>query len=608
MVLNPTVKEMNHKITMKTASKHPMLFVLDLVVKRKLLFIYVIFGIITHQSLRFVQAPIVGDLVEFGIQTRSYDKIYYYTFLLLLTALISAFFDLTMSWANEIIANHVEYHTRSIFFKNVQEKSQSFHDESKIGQMLAIIQNDMRSLYSAMAPGIRIMGESFISLITITIIIFLESFWLGLLYTLLIPVWLLALKIYAKRLTPVSIRQQNDFRELSAEVQENLGAAEVIRAFSQEFKELNKFRTLNNQYAKTWEDRGRVTALYFPMLATYFTAGLIFLAGIYLSTHQTFTFLGIEISQQFGVGGMVTLIILIIQLRGPTMQINFVLEFWALGLAGVEKIQEIIAIDDQLPVVENPIVKEINGDVEYKDVSFTYKNGSTILSNITFSASKGDIVAIVGATGSGKTTLLKLLTRLYDVTDGKILVDGIDVREYDPDVLSSSIGVVEQDIFLFSTSIRENITYAGDSFSENEINQVVKQARINEFLDQLPAGLDTVVGERGVRLSGGQKQRVAIARAFLINPKILILDDASSAIDGKTENEIVSALKELMSGRTTFLITNRLNMIRQATKVLVLEYGKISGEGTHEELIQTNKVYRRIFDPHMELGELKEEN
>ncbi len=212
MVINPTARKINLKITPESAKKHPMLFVFDLVFQRKMLFLFVVMGVIIHQSLRFVQAPLIGDLVEFGIQKNSIDQIKHYTILILIIALIAAFFDTVMSWGNEIIANDVEYHTRSIYFDSVQHKSQSFHDEAKVGEMLAITQNDMRSLYSAMAPGIRIMGESFISLLTITVILYLESVWLGLIYTIMLPFWFLALKLYTKRLTPVAIRQQNDFR------------------------------------------------------------------------------------------------------------------------------------------------------------------------------------------------------------------------------------------------------------------------------------------------------------------------------------------------------------------------------------------------------------
>lgn len=593
------------EIIEKNARRHPILFVFDLLLQRKLLFLYIVIGVIIHQSLRFVIAPVIGDLVEFGVEKSNIELVKQYALLIVLLSLLSAFFDMTMSWANEIAANDVEFHTRSIYFRSIQEKSQAFHDSSKIGELMAVAQNDMRSLYSAMAPGIRIMGESFVSLLTISIIIFIESTILGIIFVLILPFWLLALKLYSNRLSPVAIQQQNKFRDLSAEVQENLAASEVVRAFSQEEKEIKNFNKYNQDYTDIWEKRGEVTALYFPMLATYITGGILFLAGSFLAITPVINIGSIHIEQSFGLGGMITLIVLIIQLRGPAMQLNFVLEFWSLGLAGVRKIQKTLATDAELPVKENPINTEIEGRVEFKGVSFAYDNSNLILQDINFKAKKGDIVAIVGSIGSGKSSLLKLLTRLYDVKDGEILIDGVDVRDYDPEVLSSSIGVVEQDVFLFSTSIRENILFAMDEYNEQELNRVVELSRINEFSNYLPEGLETIVGERGVRLSGGQKQRVAIARAFLVNPKILILDDATSAIDGKTEQEIVSALKALMEGRTTFLITNRLNMIRQATRVLILEDGKISGEGTHDELIASNLIYRRIFDPHLELPDLE---
>ncbi|MCY3411706.1 MAG: ABC transporter ATP-binding protein [Candidatus Heimdallarchaeota archaeon] len=590
----------------KYFTRHPLVFLLHLLWQRKFLFFYIILGIITHQSLRFVTAPLTGNLVELGIEKQDYNAVAFYAWMLLIVTFVSAFFDLTMSWANEIGANDVEYHVRDIYFQSVQEKSQSFHDSAKVGEMMAIAQNDLRSLYSAMAPGIRIMGESFVSLVTIAVIIFLESTLLGFVFLILLPFWLWALKIYGNRLAPVAVKQQSDFRDLSAEVQENLAAAEVVRAFSQEHKETENFKKYNQQYTDSWEQRGKITALYFPMLATYATGGILFLLGSYMVLNPVITIFGYSITHTFGLGGLVTLIVLIIQLRGPAMQINFVLEFWTLGLAGVRKVQEVLLIEERLPISETPVRQAIKGQVEFRDVSFSYNGGKQILEHISFKVTPGDIVAIVGSTGSGKSSLLKLITRLYDPTEGAILIDNIDVREFDPEVLNESIGVVEQDVFLFSSSVRENIVFARDEYTEEELEAVIKQARINEFVHELPNDIDTIVGERGVRLSGGQKQRVAIARALLVDPKILILDDSTSAVDAKTEQEIVEALKELMKGRTTFIITNRLNMIRQASKVLVLEDGKITGEGLHTDLIKQNKVYRRIFDPHLELPPMEE--
>jgi ATP-binding cassette subfamily B protein len=241
------------------------------------------------------------------------------------------------------------------------------------------------------------------------------------------------------------------------------------------------------------------------------------------------------------------------------------------------------------------ISRKISGAVKFEDVSFTYPNTELpVLQNISFEIEAGQTVAIVGTTGSGKTTLTKLLTRLYDVTAGKILIDGIDVREYALQSLRSQISYIEQDIFLFSNSLFDNISF-GRTSSIDEVINVAKKAQAHEFIDKFPEKYESKIGERGVQLSGGEKQRVAIARAFLTDPAILILDDSTSAIDSNTEDLIQRAMNEVRQGRTTFLITHRLSQIRWADLILVLRHGRIVAKGTHEELLETSDEYQKIF-------------
>jgi len=596
------------KTNQERASKHPLKWIAELALVHKGVATYVVIGIIIHQSLRFMIPVLVGNLVEYGIRPGSLDQVRFYAILVLIVGLISPFFDATMSWGNEYLAASVERDVRSIYFQSLQEKNMAFHDSSKLGELIAIAQNDMRSLYRTLAPGIRVFGEAMVSMTSIAIIIFFQSWILGVIFLLLLPLWYFSLKWYNGRLTPVSISQQDQFRNLSAKVQENLSGAEVVRAFSRENFEINEFEQDNTEYTSIWEQRGKVTALYFPMLVAYAIGGILFLVAAFLATRDSFILFGIQFTAQLNIGAMVTIIGLIIQFRGPTFLLGRVIEFSTLGLAGVRKVQTILAEDSSLDQPSTPVKSDISGQVRYEDVSFGYGE-EMVLDNISFEASPGEIVAIVGPTGSGKTTLLKLLTRLYDPTSGSIKIDGVDLRDYAINHLRKSIASVEQDIYLFSTSIRKNITFAVDEeeITEEEIKEVVEVSRADEFVYDLPHGLEQKVGERGMRLSGGQKQRIAIARAFLVDPKILILDDSTSAVDSETEQEIVGAIKEIMKGRTSFIITARLNMIRQADKVLILDKGQLVGEGTHDELLANNTIYRRIFDPHMELPTLEVE-
>lgn len=585
-------------------NKHPVRWVLDILLERRILFLGIVIGIVIHQSMRFIIPVIIGDLVEFGIESGDKSKVEYYTTLLISIALISAFFDLTMSWLNEIAANDVEYKTRDIYFKSVQNKNMAFHDEARLGELLSIAQNDLRSLYTAVAPGLRLFGEAMISILVVTLLIFIESILLGVVFLVLLPIWFYFLRRYNNSMTPAAVDQQQKFRDLSANVNENLMATKVVRAFSQESHELNQFNEHNVEYTNSWNHRGKVTALFYPMLLTYSLSGIMFFLGIFLIQNPTIEVASITYNSDFDVPALITVMGIIILFRQPTFFVGATLELASLGMAGVEKVQKIIVqgtSEEKGVNLENDYVVK-NGSIAFDNVDFEY-NSTPILKNITFNVNAGEVVAIVGPPGSGKTTLMKLLARFYEPSSGKISIDGRHITEYDLITLRKSIGIVEQDVHLFSDTILNNITYAFDdgTISSERTDEVIKLSRINEFVNDLPDGLSTVVGEKGSRLSGGQKQRVAIARAFLIDPAILVLDDSTSAIDAKTESEIVGAIKDLMKGRTSFLITNRLNMMRQADRIIVLDKGSIEAEGIHEELIQTNRIYKRIFQPYMEM-------
>lgn len=584
-------------------NKHPVRWVLDILLERRILFSSIIIGIIIHQSLRFVIPVIIGDLVEFGIEAGDKNQVKYYSTLLISIALISAFFDLTMSWLNEIAANDVEYKTRDIYFKSVQNKNMAFHDEARLGELLSIAQNDLRSLYTAVAPGLRLFGEAMISILVVTVLIFVESALLGFVFLILLPIWFYFLRRYNNSMTPAAVDQQQKFRDLSANVNENLMATKIVRAFSQEEYELEQFNQSNVTYTNSWNHRGKVTSLFYPMLLTYSLSGVMFFLGIYLVQNPTIEFGSYTYNSDFDIPALITVMGIIILFRQPTYFVGATLELASLGLAGVEKVQKIIvqgSSEEKELNLENDYVVS-KGSINFDNVDFEY-NSTPILKGITFKVNAGEVVAIVGPPGSGKTTIMKLLARFYEPTKGKILIDNRQITEYDLITLRKSIGVVEQDVHLFSDSIANNITYAFDDgiISSERLDEVLKLSRINEFVHDLPDGLETVVGEKGSRLSGGQKQRVAIARAFLTDPKILVLDDSTSAIDAKTESEIVGAIKDLMKGRTSFLITNRLNMMRQADRIIVLDKGSIEAEGKHQDLIQTNRIYKRIFQPFMD--------
>jgi ATP-binding cassette subfamily B protein len=348
--------------------------------------------------------------------------------------------------------------------------------------------------------------------------------------------------------------------------------------------EISIFTERANQYRKEFIRQGDVEARFIPLLLLAIALG----TGIFHSGY-------LMLNGQITAGDVVAYFGLLLMLQFPTFVSLFAYSQISLGIAGAKRILQLIAEETQLDQNESGLVKEIDGYVRFENASYSYEGDTLTLDNITLEVSPGQTVAIVGQTGAGKTTLVKLINRIYDTEDGKVMIDGVDVKEWNLESLRSQISIIEQDIFLFSRSIRENIGFGKQKVSEEEIIKAAKAAQAHDFIVGFEEGYDTVIGERGVTLSGGQRQRLALARAFMTDPKILILDDSTSAIDSKTEDQIQQAIYAAAQDRTTFIITHRLSQIRWADLILVLKNGKIDAIGTHDDLIETSKAYRNIF-------------
>jgi len=296
-----------------------------------------------------------------------------------------------------------------------------------------------------------------------------------------------------------------------------------------------------------------------------------------------------------GLGDVVGYFGVLMMLDFPTFISSFAYSQISLGIAGARRILELLNKENKLDQNIEGYSAEMRGEVEFRDVRFQYEDSDPILENVSFTVKPGQTVAIVGQTGSGKTSLIKLINRIYDVTSGQVLVDGVDVRDWNLEALRKNVSIIEQDIFLFSRTVEENIAFGHQGASHEQVVKAAKAAQAHEFIQTFDQGYQSVVGERGATLSGGQRQRLALARAFLSDPKILVLDDSTSAIDSATEDLIQQAIFEASRGRTTFIITHRLSQIRWADLILVLGKGKLEAVGTHEELLKTSSIYRRIF-------------
>jgi ATP-binding cassette subfamily B protein len=393
---------------------------------------------------------------------------------------------------------------------------------------------------------------------------------------------------YGRRNRPASQEVQQRIAELTAEAEENIGGVRVVKAFAQEPRQLRRFSTAVKRVFDQSMVSTRLRAFYAPFIGFLPQLGLA--ALLFVGGKQV-------IDGRITIGEFIAFYGYVLMLVGPMRGLGMALGMAQRAVASGARVFELL---DRAPrVVAAPDARPLpagGGRVELRDVTFAYDDGDPVLRNIDLDVEPGRTVALVGPTGSGKTTLVMLIPRLYDVEYGAVLVDGVDVRDLDPAALRREVAVVSDDAFLFSAPLGENIAYARPDATEDEVRQAALRAGLGEVLDELPEGLDTLVGERGHTLSGGQRQRVAIARALLAEPRILILDDATSSVDATTENRIKDALAEVMEGRTTFVIAHRLSTIALADEIVVLEDGEIAARGTHEELLDTSPLYREIAE------------
>jgi ATP-binding cassette subfamily B protein len=492
--------------------------------------------------------------------------------------------DLGARLCAELLSKGLERDTRDELYLALLGKSQTFHNRQRVGDLMARAANDVRQLNYMIVPGADLILDSSLSLIVPLVFI-------GLLDPRLLAAPLLfclafgvALRHYMRRLNPVSIEMRTEFGTLNAGLTEAVTGIDVVKSTAQEGQERQKFGRNASAYRDAFVRQGMVQARYLPTLLLAVASAGALLHGVWYVSEGELT-----------VGQLVQYLGLVQLLRFPTFISIFTFSLVQLGLVSAGRILGLMAEETDLDENAGGHRAPIAGEIVFDRVSFAY-DGEPVLRDVSFRVAPGQTVAIVGETGSGKSTLTKLVNRIYDVEAGRILIDGVDVRDWSLDSLRSQISTIEQDIVLFSRPIAENIAFSlGQQVEIEAIERAARDAQAHDFIAAMPDGYETTIGERGVTLSGGQRQRIAIARALLTDPRILILDDSTSAIDSATEDEIQRAIRRVLEGRTTLLITHRLSQIRWADKVLVLRRGEVIDQGTHEELLARCGLYRRIF-------------
>jgi ATP-binding cassette subfamily B protein len=498
-------------------------------------------------------------------------------------AVVQGVTGLARNFAVEFIAQRIERDARDELYASLLGKSQTFHGKQRIGDIMARAVDDVRMLNFMFSPGLMLITDSLMALL-VPLVLIAQLEW----QLLLVPVLfsgLLAITVYDynRRLKPVSMALRDQFGTMNAGLAEAIAGIEVVKANAQEPKEWASFAHNARLYRDHFVEQGAIQARYLPMLAFTLAWAGGFLHALLLWRAGAIT-----------LGHVVAFVGLMGSLRFPTQISIFSFNLVQIGIASAERILKLINTETELDENEAGVARPIHGEVIFQHVSFGY-NGKPVLQDITFAARPGETIAIVGQTGSGKTTLTRLINRIFDADDGRVLVDGVDVRDWNMESLRQQISTIEQDVFLFSRTLAENVAFGCADADQAAIEQAAREAQAHEFIESFGLGYDTEVGERGVTLSGGQRQRIAIARAFLTDPRILILDDSTSAIDSATEDQIQRAMRRISSERTTFIITHRLSQIRWADRILVLRRGRLVDQGIHDELMARSEDYRRIF-------------
>jgi len=547
------------------------------------------FSLLLSSAASLVIPRMTQIIIDDGITGGDFSRVISAAGTMIALAIGGAAFSFAQGVLSARTGQGVAYDLRNDLYNKIQSLSFSYHDRAQTGQLLTRATSDVEMVYQFVGAGFIRFLSALLMMSGSLILVFVMDWKLALIMVVLAPMTFGVFGFFASKARPLFTQIQQRLSFLNTVLQENIVGVRVVKAFVREPYEAERYEKANNRLFDLYMTTGRMFAAALPLI--FLLANLATLSVYWIGGYQA-------IAGQMSIGRLVAFSNYLMMAFFPMIMLGFIIAMVSQASASAERIFEIL--DAQVEVVDAPDAVQlppIKGKVAFENVRFGYYKGSDlVLEDINFVAEPGRLIALLGATGSGKSTVVDLIPRFYDVTGGSVRIDGYDVRQVTQESLRGQIGIVFQESTLFSATIRDNIVFGRKDATDEEVLAAAKAAEAHDFILGFPEGYETHVGERGTTLSGGQKQRIAIARALILDPRILILDDATANVDYETEERIQRALERLMVGRTSFVIAQRIATVLNADQILVLDQGRIVGRGTHEELLETNPIYADIYN------------
>ncbi|MCI0844725.1 MAG: ABC transporter ATP-binding protein, partial [Chloroflexi bacterium] len=544
--------------------------------------------LIPHLFGEAIDLLVAVDASGIAREPASTRTLTYFALGLLGASLVRGFLDFARTYCTDSLSQKVAYDIRNRFYDKLQHLSFAYHDTVHTGDLMSKATADVEAIRRFVNMGLVRALEVVVRVIALVLILSFMNWQLTLISLAFVPFIVIRSTMVMGRLRRMWATVQEKMGEAVTILQENLVGIHVVKAFASEEYEKRKFARKAQELREEYYQSERLQGTNSAWMTLFFTSGM----GLIL------WYGGWEVIRgDLTVGGLTKFILYLSQLTFPIRMSSFIINSFSRAITSGGRIFDVL--DAESPVTEKPnatVMARAHGRVEFENVSFSYSDRIPALQHLNISAKPDQITAILGAPGSGKSTIVNLLPRFYDVTEGRITIDGIDIRDFTLESLRHNVGIVQQDVFLFSANIHDNIAYGVKGATREDVIRAAKVAQLHDHIDSLPDGYDTWVGERGATLSGGQRQRLSIARSILIDPPILILDDSTSSVDVETERQIHQAMINVMKDRTTFVIAHRLSTVREADLIVVLKDGQIAEQGTHEELLAVKGIYQNIYE------------